>query len=621
MYKFISLIVITSVSCLPVALATEVPFYLRNRETPLPIPTVPHPKAAYVPGRIPYADWVIKQAASVASKLAECYKELNLYQGDTEKDKVNKSWAMKKISKKAEYLRYLNEKFQHVTSMSLADAGYDYENLMSGDPSRNHTEGTLAPVAMADKTSKQETPAVVKVEQTKDEPKKEEEKLPLAVKAITPVKEEGNPEIIAELANLEKVLTENHEFVCDVDDKDQGKKTPVQDDPKAVLNVTLKNVKEEEEETAEKKGDKDKDPEDAKINEVFSAIQLENIIDEKATPVQEVKLVDIDEQKAPVAKIEKKKAPKKHKETKVAEKKESPSIKVEEKKPEVVAVEKAAPVAKVEEKKEIPLTAPVAEVKVVEPKKEETQIVVKDATVSMTETKVETKAESLVVKDASIVPVTTITEDSVPPKAEEKVEASNKQAQDEMMAILNSTDAKPVELPKQEPKIEVVNLATPVVEPVAPAATPAPTPAPKVVELQAPQDVQPLPTPTPAPALVVETLPEIKDTAPLTAPLSIDAPAPAAKDEKAEEAKRVEEERKEFELAIDKKIAKDKSDKVHSDILKSIPVQAKKEEAREEKPQPVLEQKKDAPAPIIEAHPSGVITEEGEIQEANGPSY
>ena len=638
---------ITSVSCLPVALATEVPFYLRNQNLPMPSPSVAHPTTGYIPGKIPYADWVIKQAANVAEKLAQCYRELALYPSDSQKDKIERSWVMKKIEKKSEYLRFLDGKFKGVTNTTLSEAGYNYENLMSGDPSRNPVDSTTLPVAMAFKTSKHEAAAPIKVQQTKDLPKNDDQEAFNEVKVFSDEAKEENilkvdsavspaeqPVVIhpaqkkddfnADISKLSKLLSDNHDFVCDINEPSK-KADENQPESKAVLMSSINAIKEDEENEKSQPKNKNKDPEDLMINEIFSNVGSSSIIDEVPTHLSETKAVENEVKKPNMISL-----PKKVKITKV----ESKPLAPEAKKIKVVVAKK-----EVELKPTKLIVAPVVALKKAEP------IMVKEASVSMGETKIDTAAPAagLVVKDASVsselksqdlkgelvVKDSSVSSATTESKAEFVVkEAAVTSIPSESKKELPFDDifgSEPVIIPEvpaapAPADTDSSKLATPVITKVEVKPTPT-----KIVELQAPQDVLPMPIPE-SKATASKT--EIVDTVPMTAPLpSIDAPAkeksPEQKDEAALQSQRIEAERKEFDDVIDLKKSQTESDKMRSDIFKSIPVQTKKEEVREEvKPQPVLEEKREvSPAPIIEAHPSGVILEEGEIQEANGPSY
>jgi hypothetical protein len=126
MYKIISLVVCISISFMPVAIASEVPFYLRDK-SPLPARTVDPKNHLYIPKKVPYADWLVKRSAEVSAKLDDCYKELDQYKDPkSEKEKVEKNWVEVKIAKKAGYLKYLNDKFAKITGTSMSDAGYDF---------------------------------------------------------------------------------------------------------------------------------------------------------------------------------------------------------------------------------------------------------------------------------------------------------------------------------------------------------------------------------------------------------------------------------------------------------------------------------------------------------------
>jgi hypothetical protein len=126
MYKLISFVVMISISFMPVAIAAEVPFYLRDRSQ-LPKRTSEAKNNLYIPSKAPYADWLVKRASEVSAKLSDCYKELDQYKdAKSERELSNKKWVLVKIEKKSSYLKFLNDKFQKVTGSTLADAGYDF---------------------------------------------------------------------------------------------------------------------------------------------------------------------------------------------------------------------------------------------------------------------------------------------------------------------------------------------------------------------------------------------------------------------------------------------------------------------------------------------------------------
>jgi hypothetical protein len=128
MYKIISFFVMISISFMPVAIAAEVPFYLRDN-SPFPNRNVQPKNSLYVPKKIPYADWLVKRAAEVSAKLDDCYKELDTFKNPhNEKEETEKKWILLKIAKKDSYLKFLNEKFTRVTGSTLADSGYNFSS-------------------------------------------------------------------------------------------------------------------------------------------------------------------------------------------------------------------------------------------------------------------------------------------------------------------------------------------------------------------------------------------------------------------------------------------------------------------------------------------------------------
>lgn len=130
MYKPICIVVSLSLTCFPVAIASEVPFYLKNEHYPLPRAILEPKSLLFTPGKVPYADWLIKRAALVSDQLNECYGELDRNKNSsTQKEEIEKKWILVKIKKKTEYLVFLGEKFQRVTGTSMLDAGYAFNYL------------------------------------------------------------------------------------------------------------------------------------------------------------------------------------------------------------------------------------------------------------------------------------------------------------------------------------------------------------------------------------------------------------------------------------------------------------------------------------------------------------
>lgn len=240
MYKIITLIVILSITSMPVAIAAEVPFYLKDRSR-LPNRTVDPKNNLYIPSKSQYADWLVKRASEVSSKLDECNKELDGYKTVTsEKENSEKNWVLVKINKKKNYLKFLNEKFEKVTGSSLADAGYNFnlqdakekltvvekeaspelEQSLKVELAQKKEEPTIAVLgaAITQNSMPIETPAVIETvlaDMTKQDPIKTEEKSTAVMSSeslMTPSKELTTQTKKNESAdNTDKIPTQNPE--------------------------------------------------------------------------------------------------------------------------------------------------------------------------------------------------------------------------------------------------------------------------------------------------------------------------------------------------------------------------------------------------------------------------
>jgi hypothetical protein len=121
-YKSLPLILIVSISMYPVAMASETPFYLQDK-SPLPFRNPAQENSSYQPGKVPYADWLIRRTAKVSKQLADCYSDLEELKAKN--DQKNANWTLVKIQKKEDYLKFLSEKFEKLTGTTIAQSGYE----------------------------------------------------------------------------------------------------------------------------------------------------------------------------------------------------------------------------------------------------------------------------------------------------------------------------------------------------------------------------------------------------------------------------------------------------------------------------------------------------------------
>jgi hypothetical protein len=110
----------------PIAMASDKPFYLIDKNK-LPPRTSDPTSQKYVPGSSLYADWLVKRTYLVAAKLSECFNELEKYNNPkTKQEEIERDWVLVKIKKKTEYIKFLNDKFELVVGDSMISSGYAF---------------------------------------------------------------------------------------------------------------------------------------------------------------------------------------------------------------------------------------------------------------------------------------------------------------------------------------------------------------------------------------------------------------------------------------------------------------------------------------------------------------
>jgi hypothetical protein len=539
MFKFISYLLIVSLTTFPLAYASDTPFYLKDK-SPLPPPNVAATTELYKPGKMPYADWLIKRAYGVAAKLSNCFDELAKYSNArTNRELTDRNWVLVKIQKKTDYIKFLNEKFEQNTGTKMIDAGYAFSYIP--DPlkniaevaEQNKTEIGVEPKSVANLDDQVAAPVVQEVEQPKqtevekkdltkeqqeafiDEVQNhgifniilfgpsgssDEDSAPAPAAYLSPVQPQATKQDIEPTANDSKEVQL---------DSVSGDKNAEQQNPAPVKEHPATDIKKEEAKNSNESSDEDQ------VLAVQSTSSLSELQDSNKNPVvaEPVKV------EAPVAKLEEPKE-------EIPQTADLPEIQEDKTAKTFSAIEPgsdaslltsvnqsaedllpAAPVKsepiveKTEEKKEVPLTAPVeassnaaAKVAVVQTESNPQPNMVIDS-------KNKVDIESNFTPTVNSTPVATILpeqivvkDDVAQPEVESKKEqivASSDQPQANIEAVVPKVESSPVVEPSptaSENQAQVKEMLPEVAAFPSPAVSASETPVP-VVSVQPTADV------------------------------------------------------------------------------------------------------------------------------------